>query len=40
MNQLIDSFLSRYHNADVSDFGALALGAVVFCWFVSKYFND
>lgn len=40
MNQLIDTLLYRYHHADVSDFGVMALGAIVLCWFVSKYFND
>lgn len=40
MNAFIDQILNRYYRADASDFGAMALGIVVLCWFISKYFND
>ena len=40
MNQIIDNLLFRYHNADVREFGMLALAAILFCWFVSRYIND
>jgi hypothetical protein len=40
MTQIIDALLFRYHNADVRDFGALALAVIVLCWFISRYSAD
>lgn len=40
VNHIVDNLMHRWSNASPTDFGAMALAAIVTAWFIGKYCNN